>query len=104
MAEAKIEGGVPILVSAAQPGHNNFLRYTAINAIGTLSAGDKTVLDLLVATLKEDNSPFLQNAVNTILKDRKEKGAVEALTEISKTSKSEEVRDAAKSAAAELGK
>ena len=103
LAEAKIEGGVPILLSAAKAGHNSFLRYTAINAIGTLSAGDKSVLDLLVATLKED-SPFLQNAAISVLRERKEKSAVETLSALSKSAKSEEVRDAAKSAAEELGK
>ena len=104
LSEAKLEKGVPILISAAKPGHNNFLRYTAINAIGSLSAGDKEVLDLLLATLKEDGSPFLQNAAIAALKDRKEKSAIEPLSELSKSSKSEDVRDAAKSAVAELMK
>lgn len=104
LAEAKLEAGVPILVAAAKPGHGGFLRYTAINGIGTLAPGDKSVLETLLAIVKDEESPFLLNAAISALKTRKEKSAVNALRVLAKNTKNTEVRDSAKEAADELMK
>lgn len=102
LTDANLAAGVPVLLKAAAPGRQQFLRRSAIRAIGILAPGNPDVHTALIAALKSDGQPLVQNAAIDALKSRKDMEALEALRAASTNDKDSSVRSSAQDAVTEL--
>jgi aminopeptidase N len=102
LADAKLDAGVPVLLKAAAPGRNAFLRRSAIRAIGTLAPQNPDVHTALIAASKSEGQTYVQTAAIDALKDRKDMAALDTLRDLAANAKDSSVRSSAQDAVTEL--